>query len=218
MYFLSSTWLLHDTFTTQPLIEPRCGGLVADHANHYTTQLATMQWQNVVFWPNVWEKGNGSRVSVCMTSYYWKRVLEKKRTGGCGAPQNKVFLYFLSNFWYFVFMRWSAGAVQCLQSFCGAVQCAPGLREKKLSESLTDKSKKVFTQIWSYFLTKIRWRAKKKKKVFTQVWPYFLPKSQGRMKGKEENKLGPKLDATTSTLPGPPRPGPGYYVPPEPVA
>ena len=41
------------------------------------------------------------------------------------------------------------------------------------------------------------------------------------MKGKEEKKFGPKLDATTSTLPGalnqaPPRPGPGYNVPPEP--
>ena len=32
----------------------------------------------------------------------------------------------------------------------------------KFSETLTDKSKKVFTQIWFHFLPKIRRRAKKK--------------------------------------------------------
>ena len=30
--------------------------LEGEHHNHYTTQLATIQWQNVVFKPNVWEK------------------------------------------------------------------------------------------------------------------------------------------------------------------
>ena len=39
--------------------------------------------------------------------------------------------------------------------------------------------------------------------------------------GQGRKKFGPKLDATTSTLPGPlspgpPGPGPGYDVPPEP--
>ena len=33
---------------------------------------------------------------------------------------------------------------------------------------------------------------------------------------KTERILAPKLNATASTLPGPPRPGPGYDVPPEP--
>ena len=37
--------------------------LEAGHDNHYTTQLATMQWQNAVFKPNVREKGNGTWVS-----------------------------------------------------------------------------------------------------------------------------------------------------------
>ena len=34
-----------------------------EHDNHYTMQLATMQWQNVVFKPNEWEKGNGTCVT-----------------------------------------------------------------------------------------------------------------------------------------------------------
>ena len=39
--------------------------LEAEHDNHYTVLLATMQWQNVVFKPNVWEKGNrGSCLNV----------------------------------------------------------------------------------------------------------------------------------------------------------
>ena len=70
MHFLPSSCILHQTFTTQPRIEPECWGLVAEHDNHYIVQLATMQWQGVVFKPNVWEKGNGSCVSVCMTSFY----------------------------------------------------------------------------------------------------------------------------------------------------
>ena len=46
-------------------------------------------------------------------------------------------------------------------------------------------------------------------------------RNQGRIKGKEDKNFGPKLDATTSTLPGPlspgpPRPVPAYDVPPEP--
>ena len=40
-----------------------------------------------------------------------------------------------------------------------------------------------------------------KKKVFTQIWSHFLLK---------------KLNATTSILPGLPRPGPGCDAPPEP--
>ena len=44
--------------------------LEAEHSNHYTTQLATVQWQNVVFKPNVWEKSNGSVCNFCMTSFY----------------------------------------------------------------------------------------------------------------------------------------------------
>ena len=32
--------------------------------------------------------------------------------------------FLLSCFWYFVFMQCSTGAVQCLQIFCGVVQCA----------------------------------------------------------------------------------------------
>ena len=45
MHFLSSFCALHHMFTTQLRIEPACGGLVAEHTNHYTTQLATMQGQ-----------------------------------------------------------------------------------------------------------------------------------------------------------------------------
>ena len=33
---------------------------------------------------------------------------------------------------------------------------------------------------------------------------------------RDLKNFGPKLNATTLTLPGPPRPGPGYDVPPEP--
>ena len=32
--------------------------LESEHNNHYNVLLATMQWQNVVFKPNAWEKGN----------------------------------------------------------------------------------------------------------------------------------------------------------------
>ena len=71
--------------------------------------------------------------------------------------------------------------------------------------------KKVFTQIWAYRPKKKS--LPKKKKVFTQ--------KSGTQKGQGEKKFWPKLNATTSTLPGPlspgpPRPGPGYDVPPEP--
>ena len=41
----------------------------------------------------------------------------------------------------------------------------------KLSDALTDKSKKVFTQIWPYFLPKIRWRAKNKKGIHSKLVP-----------------------------------------------
>ena len=32
--------------------------LEGERVNHYTMQLATMQWQNVIFKWNAWEKGN----------------------------------------------------------------------------------------------------------------------------------------------------------------
>ena len=32
--------------------------LEGERVNHHTTQLGTMQWQNVVFKQNAWEKGN----------------------------------------------------------------------------------------------------------------------------------------------------------------
>ena len=66
-------------------------------------------------------------------------------------------------------------------------------------------------------------KKKKKKKVFTQIWSHFSPKMETQIGQGEKNScskteriLAPKLNATASTLPGPPRPGPGYNVPPEP--
>ena len=34
---------MHHTFTTPPRIEPGCGGLIAEHDNHYTVEMATAQ-------------------------------------------------------------------------------------------------------------------------------------------------------------------------------
>ena len=45
--------------------------LEGEHENHYTMQLATMQWQNVVFKPKAWEKGNGSERDFCMINFYF---------------------------------------------------------------------------------------------------------------------------------------------------
>ena len=59
---------MHNPSTNLTLVR----GLRAEYYNHYTTQLAAIQWQNVVFKPNVWEKGNGSCVSVCITSFYYE--------------------------------------------------------------------------------------------------------------------------------------------------
>ena len=67
---LPNSCMLYHTCTTQPRIEPRCGGLKAEYHNHYTTQLAAMKGENVGFKSNVWEKSNGSCVSICMTSFY----------------------------------------------------------------------------------------------------------------------------------------------------
>ena len=53
-----------------------------------------------------------------------------------------------------------------------------------------------------------------KKKIFTQIWSHILPKSQGQMKSKVEKKFCLKLDATTSTLPGPLSPGTMYPLNP----
>ena len=71
VHFFPSSCILHHIFTSHLQIEPACGWLVAEHDNHYTAQLATMQCQTVVFKPNVRENGNGSCVSVCMTSFYF---------------------------------------------------------------------------------------------------------------------------------------------------
>ena len=57
-------------------------------------------------------------------------------------------------------------------------------------------------------------KTKKKKRSSLKFGPLLCPKS-GTEKGHERKKFSPKLDATTSTLPGPPRLGPGYDVPPE---
>ena len=64
----------------------------------------------------------------------------------------------------------------------------------KFSKTLTDKSKKVFTQIWSHFLPKIRWRAKKKRSSL-KFGPIFCQKLGEEQ--KEEKKL--VQNATTST-------------------
>ena len=69
------------------------------------------------------------------------------------------------------------------------------------------------------FLPKSRWRAKKKG-VHSNLVPFYA-QSQGRKMGRYEKNFGPTLNPTTSTLPcplipGPPRPGPGYDVPPKP--
>ena len=54
-----------------------------------------------------------------------------------------------------------------------------------------------------------------KKGLHPKLVPFFCPKS-GAQKGQGGKKFWPNLNATTSTLPGSPRPGPGYHVPPEP--
>ena len=47
--------------------------LEVEPANHYTAQLAAMQLQNVVFKPNVWEKGNrGLRLNATLyVTFAW---------------------------------------------------------------------------------------------------------------------------------------------------
>ena len=60
----------------------------------------------------------------------------------------------------------------------------------KLGEVQTNQ-KKVFTQIWSYFLPKIRWRAKRKRSSL-KFGPFFA-QNHGRKKGKEEKNLVQKL-------------------------
>ena len=64
----------------------------------------------------------------------------------------------------------------------------------KLSEALTDKSKKVFTKIWSF----------------------NLPKITDGCRARKKTSLVQNLTRQTSTLAGPPKPGPGYDVPPKP--
>ena len=89
VHFLPSSCILHHTVTTQPRIEPRCGELAGEHVNHYTAQFATMQWQNVVFKPNVWEKGNGSCVSVCIrvSNRTWTRTVNPNEPFHFGEPE-----------------------------------------------------------------------------------------------------------------------------------
>ena len=73
--------------------------LKSEHVNHYTVLLATMHWQNVVFKPNVWEKGNReSRLNEarCVTCawvasiHHMRRPLEKyhDRLFGCNITWN----------------------------------------------------------------------------------------------------------------------------------
>ena len=52
-----------------------------------------------------------------------------------------------------------------------------------------------------------------KKKVCTQIWSRFFAHSQGRIMGRDEKNFGPKLNATTSTPPGPLDPSPGTMYP-----
>ena len=96
--------ILHHSFTSQPRIEPGCGGLVAEHDYHYTAQLATMQWQNVVFKPNVWEKGNGTCVSVCMTSFYLphRQIRNFKQLGN--PDQQRSHAWIFGTFWRVFFL------------------------------------------------------------------------------------------------------------------
>ena len=49
---------------------------------------------------------------------------------------------------------------------------------------------------------------KKKKRSSLEFGPVFLPKSQGRIMVRDVKNFGPKLNATTLTLPGPLSPGP----------
>ena len=70
VHFLPGSCILYHIFTAHPQIEPGCRGSRAERTNHYTAQLAALQRQNVVFKPNAREKGNGSCVSLCMTSFY----------------------------------------------------------------------------------------------------------------------------------------------------
>ena len=53
----------------------------------------------------------------------------------------------------------------------------------------------------------------KKKGLHPKLVPFFC-QYQGRKEDKGK-KINPKLNATSLTLPGPPRPGPRYDVPPE---
>ena len=102
----------------------------------------------------------------------------------------------------------------------------------KMSEVQTNKSNWRFSlKFGLIFCPKLGEEQKKKKRTSLKFGPIFCPKfgeeqkkrsslrfgplicpKSGTEKGHEKEKFGPKLDATTSTLPGPP--STGYDVPP----
>ena len=65
--WLAST--VRNPSTNRPLVQ----WLEGERVHHYTTQLAAMQLQNVVFKPNVWEKGNrGLRLNTALyVTFAW---------------------------------------------------------------------------------------------------------------------------------------------------
>ena len=80
----------------------------------------------------------------------------------------------------------------------------------KLSE---EQKKRTSLKFGPIFCTKLG-EEQKKKRSSLKFGRIFCPKS-GMDEGQGRKKFGPKLDATTSTLPDPPGPGFGYDVPPE---
>ena len=117
------------------------------------------------------------------------------------------------------FKHWRSQDFWLGEFLIGGVKSFPGGTEidawpPKLSEEHTDQSKKVFTQFWSDFLPKIRWRAKKKG-LHSILVRFFAQKSAtDERQGREKILFKTWRDNLISS--GPPKPGPGYDVPLEP--
>ena len=160
---------------------------------------------------------------VCITSFWrWDLHLLSKHTESFQVISKRSFLAGFALLW---FLRLQMKVDQCetnsetgphRESFPGGTEIDAG--PPKLSEELTDHFEKVFTQIWSDFLPKIKWRAKKKKKglhsnsvqFFAQNFRFFAQNRVKSNKKKEKRsslKLGPifcpKLGKRSSIKLGP---------------
>ena len=76
IFFPISKYCIYTVYTSIPHVRNPSATrtplwwLEGERVNHYTTPIATMQWQNAVSKPNVWEKGNGGLLLIaaaCVT-------------------------------------------------------------------------------------------------------------------------------------------------------